>query len=409
MTRRLAVSKAITIALVVSLAVLAVGQRGEASPYKVTVLGDQTRIHALNDEGMLAGTLPYSVERLGGFGFYYDSNPGGVVTVSGLTPPSDSGPGSHDARHVVSGLNNQGQGVGYDMDTREPLLFDARTGAATPLPFSPDRMQGLLRITDSGAIYGTRTFGDPQDPSPWYFPFVYRDGAMQDLAKPPRMAGAELIAAEDSGRFLFLGSRYADSLQSYTHPFLYDNGKWTELVGDYYVNPYDGRPMNALGDVVLSTHFVGGQSPHAVLIPNGGDAVKLGELPGHFESMATAINDDGWIVGWSGDPALREYRGFLYRDGVMTDLNDLVELADGWLISGARLINERGQILATMKGPDGRSALEVLLTPGDQPTPPDFILPEMPVPEPSTWLVFALAAVGLGCREARKRGRNRAD
>lgn len=408
MTRRLAISRTITRALAVSLVVWAAGQRAEASPYMATILGDKSRTHALNDEGMLAGTLSFSVERLGGLGFYYDSNPGGGIAVTGIAPPSDSGPGSYDARHVVSSLNNLGRGVGYDMDSREPLLFDARTGDATPLPFSPDQMQGLLRITDSGAIYGTRTFGDPQDPSPWYFPYVYRDGAMQDLAKPPRMAGAELVAAEDSGRFLFLGSRYADSLQSYTHPFLYDNGEWTELEGDYYINPYDGRPMNALGDVVASTPFVGGQRPHAVLIPNGGDAVKLGELSGHSESMATAINNDGWIVGWSGDPALSEYRGFLYRDGMMTDLNDLVELADGWLISGARLINDRGQILATMQGPDGRSALEVLLTPGDQPTPPDFVLPPAPVPEPSTWFVFALAAVGLGCRGARKRSRNRA-
>jgi len=404
MTRRLAIPKALACALTVLMAVWSAPQHCEASPYKVTVLGEKTRAFALNDEGVLAGA--FQVPRLGGFGFLYDSNPGGGVTVMGITLPTDSGPGSYDANYSISSLNNHGQAVGYDVDTREPFLFDTRTGAPTPLSFSSDHMQAALRITESGAIYGTRIFGDPEDPSPLYYPYVYRDGASQVLTTPPRMAGARLIAADDSGRFLFLASRHLEGVQSYSQPFLYDNGEWTDL-GDHFLNQYDGRPMNAHGDVVGSTPFAGRQTPHAVLIPNGDEAVKLGELPGHSESAAMAINNDGWIVGHSGNPALSDYRGFLYRDGVMIDLNDLVELADGWLITGARSINDRGQILATMRDQDAQNSLEILLTPGDQPTPPDFVLPPMPVPEPSTWVVFALAAVGLGCRETKRRRRNR--
>jgi len=410
MTRRLAIPKALTSALAVSLAVLAIPQRGAASPYKVTIFdqGASTYNAKLNNAGQVAGYFtPLKYWDKGEHVFFYDSNPGGQVTVAGITLPTDSQAGSYDFHGTVQSLNNKGHAVGFNRDTDETLLFDARTGAASSLPISWESHRGNeLLITDSGAIYGTRRAMGANG----YYDFrptVHRDGAAQDLDIPPGMVGAKVLAANDLGRLLVAAALASEGAPPdyNTHKLLFDNGRWSDISDLTFVAGYSGRVMNANGDIVGSTRVPEPQFFQAALVPNGGQMVGLGALlPEHNDSMAAAINSEGSIVGMSGDRMTGDYRGFLYQNGVMTDLNDLVELADGWLVRNALTINDRGQILAQVWKP-GEGAHLALLTPGDQPTPPDFVLPEMPVPEPSTWVVFALAAVGLGCREAKRRNR----
>jgi len=402
MTRRFAIPKALTSALAVSLAVLAIPQRGEASPYKVTFLDSWITPQLDNDGIVSGGVRPMGWDK-GIYGYFYDSNPGGGVTVTGITLPTASQPGSYDFQGSILSLNDRGQGLGFNPGTNEVMLFDSRTGAATPLSFSTKDMSGRPQITDSGAIYGTRQsmgangFVD-------YRPFVYRDGALQDLDLPPGMVGAQLLAADDAGRLLVRAAAPSDGLPDYNaHTMLLDNGRWTDL-GKLLIGGFSGRNMNANGDVVGNTHVPWPQFTHAILVPNGGEAIDLGELSGHEWSIASAINNMGQIVGSFSDSDGNGAVAFLYQDGVMTSLKDLINADDGWMIHEAITINDRGQILASAAN-EKLGGGYVLLTPGDQPTPPDFLLPEMPVPEPSTWVVFALAAVGLGCREAKKRGR----
>ena len=91
----------------------------------------------------------------------------------------------------------------------------------------------------------------------------------------------------------------------------------------------------------------------------------LGSLGG-TSSRATAINDAGEIVGWStlagADPQAQ--RAFLYVNGRMFDLNDLVEPLPVPL-SEAPKINNRGQIIANACPPPGTSGAcrAYLLTP----------------------------------------------
>ena len=91
----------------------------------------------------------------------------------------------------------------------------------------------------------------------------------------------------------------------------------------------------------------------------------LGSLGGAL-SYASAINDAGQIVGTStlagADPQAQ--RAFLYVDGAMHDLNDLVEPLP-LLLSEARKINNRGQIIANACPPAGTPGVcrAYLLTP----------------------------------------------
>jgi probable HAF family extracellular repeat protein len=66
----------------------------------------------------------------------------------------------------------------------------------------------------------------------------------------------------------------------------------------------------------------------------------LGTLPGQPDSSASAINDRGQIIGWSGTGDWRGH-AVLWRSGTITDLGTL----HGWNVSEAVAINERGQIV----------------------------------------------------------------
>jgi probable HAF family extracellular repeat protein len=75
---------------------------------------------------------------------------------------------------------------------------------------------------------------------------------------------------------------------------------------------------------------------------DGEEIIDLGTLPFCENSFASDINNDGIIVGRSGIPSI----AFLWRDGQMHKLNDLVHPPFPGSLRGANAINEAGQIVA---------------------------------------------------------------
>lgn len=96
------------------------------------------------------------------------------------------------------------------------------------------------------------------------------------------------------------------------------------------------------------------------------------DLANNPYSVASDINDDGDIVGFGSCP-------FLYRDGVMYDLNGLIDPASGWHLSLAYAINDNGQIVGQGVNALGQSDA-FLLT---------------PIPEPGALLLLAPGLVGV--------------
>ena len=71
--------------------------------------------------------------------------------------------------------------------------------------------------------------------------------------------------------------------------------------------------------------------------------VVLGALPGDVTSQATGINEWGQVVGQSCDAA-GDCHGFLWQNGVMANLDDLVVSGDVTAITTANDIDDFGRI-----------------------------------------------------------------
>jgi probable HAF family extracellular repeat protein len=131
------------------------------------------------------------------------------------------------------------------------------------------------------------------------------------------------------------------------HSVLWEHGRPIEI-GDLGGVAWN-TPMaiNQRGDVVgfanASAADGSNFNPRAFLWIRGQGIRNLGAVPGDLTSQATGINEWRQIVGQSCD-VNDNCRGFLWRNGEMTDLNDLVVGDYDDLITTANDIDDFGRI-----------------------------------------------------------------
>jgi len=117
-----------------------------------------------------------------------------------------------------------------------------------------------------------------------------------------------------------------------------------------------GRDINndnqVVGESDTDPDESGGYNLTRAFLWQNGTMTDLGALAEDGFSAALAINDDGVIVGWAGNED-NQRRAFIYDDGEMRDLNDLICLqteegvtfVPGITLTEARDINEDGWIV----------------------------------------------------------------
>lgn len=114
------------------------------------------------------------------------------------------------------------------------------------------------------------------------------------------------------------------------HAVLWDNGRVTRIPDLGGTSWHTPMAINEQGDVVgfsnpadprdLAGEFIA----RAFLWTRRGGIVDIGRLPGDSTSQALGINIWGQVVGFSTGGAAGS-RGFLYQNGVLTNINELLE------------------------------------------------------------------------------------
>ena len=123
--------------------------------------------------------------------------------------------------------------------------------------------------------------------------------------------------------------------------------------------PFDGVVHDVNAELVCVGHLVAVDGGIRAVRLSAAGTLELGTLGG-AASSARGINDRGVIVGGSLTANDEAHHGFIWREGVMTDLNSLLT-QDGWEVIHALGVNDGGEIAAVAHH-DGRDHF-VLLRP----------------------------------------------
>ena len=129
--------------------------------------------------------------------------------------------------------------------------------------------------------------------------------------------------------------------------------------------------INNLGQIVIGGNSDnGGTVIGRSFLWHDGVFTDLGVLPGFDHTVAWDINDGGQVVGICVKASNPNDRApFIWQQGVITDLNDLVS-AEDVSVTAADAINNAGQIAAT--GGMNFAGAALLLTPINQNCPGDL-------------------------------------
>ena len=339
---------------------------------------------AMNESGQVAGTGPVTP---GGppHALLYSR---GVVTDLGTLPGATS--------TVVTGINRKGQVVGYAGEETEP--FSGEFTSVHGFIYTNGSLQDLgtlvggnyvftKAINDDGTVIGQALTADDTCAQAYF----YRNGVMSPIGTCATTQGAFFInkrgnivgitPRNSNGRQQGFFSKDGTSVvtincldnlpcsgRSYTepadlndkgqvtgfardsagveHPYLYQNGVMKDL-GSLGGNGGWGSAINASGEV--TGYSLTAKSQHAFIYKDG----KMLDLDPRGKadfSIGFDISDKGDVIGFAGNFTTGEFYDFLYTEGRMWKLKDLISrrspLKGIVEIYGARLITANGYILA---------------------------------------------------------------
>ena len=205
-----------------------------------------------------------------------------------------------------------GTNVGY---AQQPVIF---TDGVPVNLFQGVNYGDAMGINDSGEIVGSVSVSNGMA-----YGFAYQNGSITDLGD-----GFSPTAINNRGDI----AGQSRSFQLTVHPALYYDGQTHDL-GTLGGASGSATAINDLDEIVGWCETVSNTEPHAFLYRQGRmqDLGAFGALPsipgirGPISySYAYAINDWGEIVGMSS--TTNGQHAFLYANGTMLDLNDLVKL-----------------------------------------------------------------------------------
>lgn len=227
--------------------------------------------------------------------------------------------------------------------------------------------------------------------------FLYRDGVMIDMGTLGGSASTG-YGVNDAGQVV--GSTF--TARGYEKAFLWEAQNGMRDLGTIGGTRARALAVNAAG-VAVGASTNAARYYHATLWDRSGGVVNLDTLGGS-SSYAYDINGEGSVVGTSYDVQGRA-RAFLWIDGVLFDLNSLIDGTDDWTLTAAYGINDSGQIVGTGFH-NGQSAafrldLNDVISISPSPSPADDIAVVSSVPEPATWCLLGWSLIAILYRRRR--------
>ena len=280
------------------------------------------------------------------------------------------------------GINDRGEAVGMSetavLDpngedlcgfgtflTCVPFLW--RDGQMSALPTVGGNNGQASAINDRGEAVGFAETADADPtcpPSPAEVPVLWDKGQAHALP---------LVGTDPDGFAFGINDRgqavgYSGNCFFATHAVVWTNNTAVVLQDLGGTKSNVAYVINNQGQIAGKVRSADGTTYVAALWQPDGTLTNLGILPGDFAAFATGINNLGHVVGNNFDSNFNWSHGFIWQDGVMTDLNALIPEDSGLFIISASNINERGQIsgMATVQtGPHAGDIHAYLLTPID--------------------------------------------
>jgi uncharacterized membrane protein len=222
------------------------------------------------------------------------------------------------------------------------FIYDVKTGQYTNLP--PQNAGGTctaMAINSTGLVCGYRSVDDGGDPVfPWNA-FTWSLGAgISDLGV---MNGPTSIANDIADDGTVVGYTGGGIISNNTRAFISTGGKLSILAAVPGGLSSAALNTNNKNEVTIWGRIQG--PPNSIVrafLWTSGEMVDLGILPGLLQSIALGINDNSTIVGTCSDPI--EPVPFIWHDGLLKNINDLVDPKSGLYISSPECINNPGLI-----------------------------------------------------------------
>jgi probable HAF family extracellular repeat protein len=323
--------------------------------------------NSINNRGWLAGTSNLSGDQVQHAALWRN----GSLTDLGTLGGPNSGvlwPVKND-RGIISGISQTAQpdplGERWSCSAFFPaptavghqcLGFRWEDGVMTPLP-TLGGTNGFATGTNNRSEtvgWAENTVHDPTCVAPQVLQFRAviwgpAPGEIRELPPLPGDTASAATALNDRGQVVGISGICDRAVGRFSaiHDVLWQNGKPIDLGSLGGVAWNTPMAINERGDVVgfanASAAAGGGFDAHAFLWTRRHGMRDLGTLPGDAFSQALGINDRREIFGTSCDADFN-CRAVVWREGVITNLNTLVEPGyDGTLVS-ANDVNESGRI-----------------------------------------------------------------
>lgn len=311
-----------------------INDKGQISGFS-TLSGDQV-VHAF----VIQGSTMTDMGTLGGPNSQVFSNLNNFGQVLATAETAESDPNGED----FCGFGTHDVCLG--------MLW--QKGATTPLGTLGGNNSQAAAINQFGQIagYAETSTPDPACPAPQvlsYKPVVWNHGHKTTLPLYPGDPEGAAFWINDFGHAVGASGlcspydgRYGLPLEP-EHALLWRNGQVINLgtLGGLINNA--GLAINDIDQVVGASDLTGDQVQHGFLWQRG-KMTDLGTLAGDSVSAAIGINNWGQITGVSIDDS-GNLRAFLWQNGVMMDMNDLIPADSSLYLLHGFGINDLGQVV----------------------------------------------------------------